>query len=98
MKKTKFYAGISALVASVLFVVLFFILWNEKKSLAKTFAALAAVSGFSGAVLLLLDAKEKSDKKAEDEQDESLESSEFDFESLGDTDIDCAFEGNPENA
>ena len=61
MKRTKFYAGISALGASIVFTVLFFVLLGRKKSLAQAFAALAAVTSISGAVLLILDAKEKTD-------------------------------------
>lgn len=87
----KFYAGISALVTGMMFIVLFFILYNEKKSLAKTFAALATVSGFSGAILLIMDAKEKSEKD-EFMIDDSLECDDFDFDCLDDEDIDCSFE------
>ena len=68
-----------------------FILYNEKKSLAKTFAALATVSGFSGAILLIMDAKEKSEKD-DFMIDDSLECDDFDFDCLDDEDIDCSFE------
>ncbi len=91
IKNFKFYAGISALVTGMMFIVLFFILYSEKKSLAKTFAALATVSGFTGAMLLIMDAKEKSDK-AELILDEELECDDFDFDCLDDEDIDCSFE------
>ena len=91
IKNFKLYAGISALVTGMMFIVLFFILYSEKKSLAKTFAALATVSGFTGAMLLIMDAKEKSDK-AELILDEELECDDFDFDCLDDEDIDCSFE------
>ena len=91
IKNFKFYAGISALVTGMMFSVLFFILYSEKKSLAKTFAALATVSRFTGAMLLIMDAKEKSDK-AELILDEELECDDFDFDCLDDEDIDCSFE------
>ena len=93
IKNFKFYAGISALVTGMMFIVLFFILYSEKKSLAKTFAALATVSGFSGAILLIMDAKEKSEK-TELILDDSLECDDFDFDCLDDDDIDCSFEEN----
>ena len=91
IKNFKFYAGISALVTGMMFIVLFFILYNEKKSLAKTFAALATVSGFSGAILLIMDAKEKGDQ-VDLLVDDSLECDDFDFDCLDDEDIDCSFE------
>lgn len=93
IKDFKFYAGISALVTGMMFIVLFFILYNEKKSLAKTFAALATVSGFSGALLLIMAAKEKAEKE-EIFIDDSLECDDFDFDCLDDEDIDCSFEEN----
>lgn len=98
MKKTKFYAGISSLAASAVFVILFFVLWNRSKSIAKAFAALAAVSGFSGAVILLLGAKEKSEQEKSENTDESIEESDFDFDALDGKDINCSFEGNSDKA
>ena len=91
IKNFKLYAGISALVTGMMFIVLFFILYSEKKSLAKTFAALATVSGFSGAILLIMAAKEKNEQ---DELviDDTLECDDFDFDCLDDEDIDCSFE------
>lgn len=95
MKRTKFYAGISALGASIVFTVQFFVLLGRKKSLAQAFAALAAVTSISGAVLLILDAKEKTDFCCD--EDDSLECSDFDYDSLDDGSIDCTFEESQGN-
>ncbi|HPE95875.1 MAG TPA: hypothetical protein PLT66_07415, partial [Bacillota bacterium] len=83
---------------SAVFVILFFVLWNRSKSIAKAFAALAAVSGFSGAVILLLGAKEKSEQKKSEDADESLEGSDFDFDVLDGKDVNCSFEDNADKA
>jgi len=59
LKKTKFYVGISLLVQSFSFVVMFFALCKKKKDLASVILAIAAAGGAAGAVLLYLDAKDE---------------------------------------
>ena len=44
-KKYRFYIGLTLLVQSASFVVLFFLLYSKKKSLANTFLALSAIGG-----------------------------------------------------
>ncbi|HAN21811.1 MAG TPA: hypothetical protein DCP51_09110 [Clostridiales bacterium] len=53
MKKTKMIIGISLMVQSLAFFILFRIYWGKKKSLAKTFAAFAAAGGVVGAYCLI---------------------------------------------
>ena len=45
LKKMKLPAAVALLVQSVTFLVLFFVLWSKKKSLASTFLAVSALSG-----------------------------------------------------
>ena len=91
MKKAKFIIGISLIAQSVAFIVLFFILWGKKKSLAKTFAAISLAGGVAGTLFLLSDAK---DKKAlcccDNDFCEYDEDDEFDF--FDDDDLTCSFE------
>lgn len=83
-KKYKFTIGITLLVQSVSFIVLFFLLYKKKKSLANTFLALSAVGGIAGAYLVLKEAKaevEACELAARDayEYDDCDEYDEFDF-------------------
>ena len=57
MKKYRFHIGLTLLVQSASFVVLFFMLYRKKKSLASTFLALSAIGGIAGAYLVLKEAK-----------------------------------------
>ncbi|MBQ3065036.1 MAG: hypothetical protein IJC98_02255 [Clostridia bacterium] len=57
MKKYRFHIGLTLLVQSASFVVLFFMLYKKKKSLAGTFLALSAIGGIAGAYLVLKEAK-----------------------------------------
>lgn len=57
MKKTKTVIGISLLVQSLAFFILFLIYWSKKKSLAKTFAAFSAAGGVIGAYCLVSELK-----------------------------------------
>ncbi|MFA6730831.1 MAG: hypothetical protein WCR95_07530 [Eubacteriales bacterium] len=52
MKKTKIVVGICLIVQAIAFLALFLIYWERKRSLAKTFAAFAAVGGGVGAFLI----------------------------------------------
>ena len=56
-KKCKFNIGLTLLVQSASFVILFFMLYNKKRSLANTFLALSAIGGIAGAYLVLKEAK-----------------------------------------
>ena len=56
-KKYRFHIGLTLLVQSASFVVLFFMLYSKKKSLANTFLALSAIGGIAGAYLVLKEAK-----------------------------------------
>lgn len=53
MKKTKMIIGISLVVQSLTFFILFLIYWKKRRSLAKTFAAFAAAGGVVGAYCLV---------------------------------------------
>ena len=76
-KKYKFTIGITLLVQSVSFIVLFFLLYKKKKSLANTFLALSAVGGIAGAYLVLKEAKAEVEACERAAQD-ALEFDEFD--------------------
>ncbi len=56
-KKYRFHVGLTLLVQSASFIVLFFMLYRKKKSLANTFLALSAIGGIAGAYLVLKEAK-----------------------------------------
>ena len=76
-KKYKFTIGITLLVQSVSFIVLFFLLYKKKKSLANTFLALSAVGGIAGAYLVLKEAKAEVEACERAAQD-ALEYDDFD--------------------
>jgi hypothetical protein len=59
MKKTKMIIGISLIVQSITFFILFLIYWNKKRSLAKTFAAFSAAGGAVGAFCLISELKNR---------------------------------------
>jgi hypothetical protein len=91
MKKAKTVVGICLVIQAAAFFVLFLIYWNKKKSLANAFAAIAAVGGTAGALLLIQakkEAKQKSDALAEEGEDDNFENS-FDED-----DIFCDFENS----
>ena len=48
-KKYRFHVGLTLLVQSASFIILFFMLYRKKKSLANTFLALSAIGGIAGA-------------------------------------------------
>lgn len=58
LKKLKLPAAIALLVQSITFLVLFFVLWSKKKSLASTFLAISAVSGVACGCLIVQMRKE----------------------------------------
>lgn len=88
MKKTKMIIGISLIVQSITFFILFLIYWNKKRSLAKTFAAFSAAGGIVGAFCLVSELKNK--KCCSVEEDEIDE----DFADLDvcEDDIVCSFD------
>ena len=56
-KKTAFYVGITLVIQSISFAILFFVLFSKKKSLAAVLLALSAVGGVAGGYLLYKHAK-----------------------------------------
>ncbi len=56
-KKYRFHIGLTLLVQSASFIILFFMLYSKKRSLANTFLALSAIGGLAGAYLVLKEAK-----------------------------------------
>ncbi|MBQ7499647.1 MAG: hypothetical protein IJT91_02005 [Clostridia bacterium] len=52
IKKTKLYIGISLIVQSFTFFVMFFMLWRQKKSIANTFFGAGLIGSITGAVLI----------------------------------------------
>ncbi len=89
MRKTKTILGISLLVQSLSFFILFIIYWGKRKSLAKTFIAFSAAGGLAGGYLLVSDLLcKKSDLEFDDEEiDEDF----ADLDVLED-DIVCSFD------
>lgn len=79
-------SGISLIAQALVFGVLSLVLWGKKRSLAKAFAAVAAVGGIGG-VLLLAFRKKKADVDENDEEEEDL----FD-DSFDEDDVFCNFE------
>ena len=59
--KFNFNIGITLIVQSISFVILFFMLYRKKKNLANTFLALSAIGGAAGAYLVLTEAKKELD-------------------------------------
>jgi hypothetical protein len=94
MKKTKMIVGISLMVQSITFFILFLIYWNKKKNLAKTFAAFSAAGGVVGAYCLISEMKRcRCCKVDEDDIDE-------DFADLDvcEDDILCSFDEGEEKS
>ena len=83
-KKTAFYAGITLLVQSISMAVLFFFLFEKKKSLASVLLAMSAAGGIAGGILLYKHAK--SVKREEDLLAEFLGDDEYLYEN-GDVEI-----------
>lgn len=102
MKKVRFYAAITLLVQSLSFAIIFIILYNKKRSLAKTFAALSAVGGLAGAYLLLRELKEKEKRDRILAMDACCDMSDDDFledenaDDIAVEDINCTFEDESE--
>ncbi|MBR2901098.1 MAG: hypothetical protein IKC39_02500 [Clostridia bacterium] len=100
MKKFRPILGISLLVQSITFFVLYLVNVEKKKNLAKAFAAFAAIGGVSGAVLLYAEYKERKmlkDFDAEeyyDDFDEFLD--DLDDIDVSEDDIACSFENTEE--
>ena len=99
MKKLRFYAAVTLIVQSVSFAIIFIMLYNKKRSLAKTFAALSVAGGIAGGYLLVCEAKEKARRERMLAMDACCDMSDEDF--LDDTttdvseeDINCTFEDN----
>ena len=62
-KKTAFYAGITLVIQSISMLVLFFLLFAKKKSLASVLLAMSAAGGIAGGVLLYKHAKNIKDEE-----------------------------------
>ncbi|MBQ6043622.1 MAG: hypothetical protein IJK33_01450 [Clostridia bacterium] len=92
-EKIGLIAGISLIVQSAVFTVLSIVLWGKKRTLAKTFAAVAAVSGVIGALLVVFGKKKNCRPEEEhDEEDEDLFGESFDED-----DVFCNFENEGED-
>ncbi len=82
-KKHRFNIGLTLLVQSASFVILFFMLYAKKKSLANTFLALSAIGGITGAYLILKEAKcevEACEQAAKDAMEAGDNEDAFDFD------------------
>ena len=64
LKKTKFFVGLSLLVQSLTFLIIFIILWAKKKSLWQTFLVIGLAGGVSGVLLTYQALKEDKRFKA----------------------------------
>ena len=100
-KKYRFHVGLTLLVQSASFIILFFMLYRKKKILANTFLALSAIGGIAGAYLVLKEAKnevEACEQAAKDVCECGMYGDAYDFdaceECMGDCD-DC-MSGEPE--
>lgn len=98
MKKFRPILGISLLVQSITFLVLFLINLEKKKSLAKTFAVFSALGGAAGAALLVAELRDRK-KLGVDEDDDYYDEFLDDFDDLeiSEDDILCSFEGASED-
>jgi len=99
MKKLRFYAAVTLIVQSISFLIVFIMLYNKKKSLAKTFAALSVAGGVAGAYLLVCEAKEKARRERMLAMDACCDMSDEDFlddttSEVSEEDISCTFEEN----
>lgn len=94
MKKIKLYAGITLIVQSIFMAVVFIMLYSKKKSLAKTFAALAAAGGVAGAYLLISEAKDNCRRARMMAMDACCDMTDEDFaeDEIADEDISCCYE------
>ena len=94
MKKLRFYAAISLIVQSISFQIIFLILYNKKRSLAKTFMAMSAVGGIAGAYLLICETKEKAKRERMLAMDACCDMSDEDFmeDDVTEEEINCTFE------
>lgn len=59
MKRKKFLVGVTLLIQSVSFFLMFLMLCRKKKSLAKAILTVAALGGIAGCALLYLDSKDE---------------------------------------
>ena len=100
-KKYRFHVGLTLLVQSASFIILFFMLYRKKKSLANTFLALSAIGGITGAYLVLKEAKsevEACEQAARDACEFNACGEAFGFDGCEDCLGDCAdcLTGEPE--
>lgn len=89
MKKAKMIIGITLMVQSITFFILFLIYWGKKKNLAKTFAAFAAAGGVVGAFCLVSELKGR--KCCCDSDDDEIDEDFADLDVCED-DILCSFD------
>ncbi len=97
MKKLKPILGISLLVQSVTFFVLFLVNAEKKKNLARVFAIFSAAGGIAGGALLVSEYRDRKRLKSADEDyfdefDELFD--DFDDDEISEDDILCSFEGS----
>jgi hypothetical protein len=97
MKKLRPILGISLLVQSVTFFILYLVNVEKKKNLARAFATFAAIGGISGGILLYSEYKERKmlnepipDEDFYENFDEFL--ADLDDADINEDVIDCAFE------
>lgn len=95
MKKTKMIIGISLIVQSITFFILFLIYWNKKRSLAKTFAAFSAAGGVVGAICLVSELKKKNCCNKVDEEDIDEDFADLD---VCEDEILCSFDESDDTA
>ena len=91
-KKYRFHIGLTLLVQSASFVILFFMLYRKKKSLANTFLALSAIGGLTGAYLVLKEAKsevEACEQAAKDACECGIYGEAYDFDACDECMGDC---------
>lgn len=88
MKKAKMIIGITLTVQAIACFILFLIYWGKKKSLAKAFAAFAAVGGVVGAYCLISELKGKC---CADDDEEEIDDDFADLDVCED-DIVCSFD------
>ena len=101
LKKYRFHVGLTLLVQSASFVILFFMLYRKKKSLANTFLALSAIGGIAGAYLVLKEAKsevEACEQAAKDACECGICGEAYEFDACEDCLGDCdeCMSGEPE--
>ena len=95
IKKLKPIVGVSLLIQSITFFVLFLVNAEKKKNLSRVFAIFSAIGGIAGVALLVSEFRDrKKAKNAALEDDEYFDEilDDFDDFNIGEDDISCSFE------